>query len=68
MTKLERALEYAAKLPDDMQEQLGDDILHFIDKYLALRADLEEGLQELDAGKGIPASVVFADLKKRFRG
>jgi hypothetical protein len=67
MTKLERALENAAKLPEEMQEKLGDDILHFIDNYLALRADLEEGLRELDEGKGIPASVVFADLNKRFR-
>jgi hypothetical protein len=66
MTKFERALVHAALLPKDMQEQLGEDILHFVDRYLALRDDLDVGIRELDAGLGIPADIVFADLRKRF--
>jgi len=64
MTKLERALEAAEQLPAEMQEQLGDDVLHFIDRYLSLVDDLNAGLRELDEGKGIPADVVFSELRK----
>jgi hypothetical protein len=51
-------------LPEEMQEQLGEDVLHFIDRYLSLVDDLNAGLRELDEGKGIPAHVVFSELRK----
>lgn len=66
MTKFERAIHAAAELPEDLREQLGENLLHFVDKYLALRDDIDIGLRELDAGEGMPAEVVFARLKARF--
>lgn len=66
MTKLEQAVQAASQLPEDMREQLGDDLLHLIDKYLALRDDLEAGVRELDEGTGIPAIEVFAELRAKF--
>ena len=66
MTKLERALKAAEQLPEEMREKLGDDLLHYVDRYLALREDLEIGLRELDAGQGLKAETVFADLRTRF--
>jgi predicted transcriptional regulator len=64
MTKLERALQAAEQLPEELREKLGDDVLHFIDRYLALRDDLDAGLRELDEGKGIAAESVFAELRR----
>ena len=66
MTKLERALHEAEKLPPEMQEEIGDDLLHYIHKYLALCDDLEIGIRELDEGRGIPGEKVFADLRARY--
>jgi hypothetical protein len=65
MTKLERAVKAAEQLPEELREKLGEDLLHYIDRYLALRDDLELGLRQLDAGEGIPGEVVFAELRKR---
>lgn len=66
MTKLERALKEAEQLPDDVRERLGDDVLHYIHKYLALRDALDEGLRELDAGLGRDGKQVFAELKAKY--
>ena len=66
MTKLERAVQEAEQLPEELREKLGDDLLHYIHKYLALRDDIDAGIRELDAGQGIPADEVFADLKVRY--
>ena len=49
---LELALSKAAKLPEAAQEQLGRELLERIDTLAALRAELQKGLGELDAGKG----------------
>lgn len=64
MTKLERAVKAAEQLPEELREKLGDDLLHFVDKYLALRDDLEAGLRELDAGQGLAVDEVFAELRQ----
>jgi len=63
MTKLENAIKAAEQLPLELREKLGEDLLHFIDKYLALRDDIEAAIAEIDAGKGIPAEEVFAELR-----
>jgi len=63
MTKLERALVEAESLPVDLQEELGDRLLHYIHNYLSLRDDLDAGLAELDAGMGLDGKAVFAELK-----
>ena len=65
MTKLERALKEAEQLPDELREKLGDDLLHYIHKYLALRDDIEVGLRQLDAGQEIPARDVFFRLSAK---
>jgi hypothetical protein len=49
---LELALSKAAKLPEAAQEQLGRELLERIDTLAALRAELEKGFRELDAGSG----------------
>ncbi len=63
MTKLENAIKAAEQLPEELREKLGEDLLHFIDKYLALRDDLEAAIAEIDAGEGIPAEEVFAEVR-----
>jgi hypothetical protein len=52
MTQLERAVQEAEQLPDELREQLGDQLLHYIHKYLALRDDLHAAINEMDAGLG----------------
>ena len=66
MLKLERAIKEAEQLPDELREQLGDRLLHYIHKYLALRDDVDASLRELDAGLGRDGEEVFAALKLRY--
>jgi len=49
---LELAMTKAASLPEAAQEQLGRELLERIDVLAELRADVEDGLRELDAGLG----------------
>ena len=49
---LELAISKAAALPEAAQEALGREILKQIDELTALRAEIEIGIQELDAGLG----------------
>jgi hypothetical protein len=49
---LELAMTKAANLPEAAQEQLGRELLERIDALAELRADVEVGLRELDAGLG----------------
>ncbi len=47
---LELALSKAASLSEAAQEQLGRELLERIDELAELRAEIEVGLRELDAG------------------
>ena len=49
---LELALAKAATLSEEAQEHLGRELLERIDSLAALRAEIEDGLRELDAGEG----------------
>jgi hypothetical protein len=49
---LELAFTKAAALPEAAQEQIGREILEYVEKLNALRADLEIGIRQLDAGEG----------------
>jgi len=49
---LELAMTKAADLPEAAQEQLGRELLERIDNLSSLRAQVQIGLDELDAGKG----------------
>lgn len=65
MTKFEKAVQEAEKLPTDVRERLGEDLLHFVDKFLALRDDIAVGVAQLDSGDIIDGEVVFAKLRAR---
>jgi hypothetical protein len=49
---LELAISKAAGLSEAAQEQLGRELLERIDELAELRAEIEIGLKELDAGLG----------------
>jgi hypothetical protein len=49
---LELAISKAAELPEAAQEQIGRELLERIDTLAELRAAIETGVRELDAGMG----------------
>ena len=49
---LEIAFSKAAELPEAVQEQLGLEILEWIDAIGELRVAIEVGVRQLDAGEG----------------
>jgi hypothetical protein len=51
-TALKLAMEKAAGLPEVAQEQLGRELLLRIDALTQLRAEIDVGIRELDAGLG----------------
>ena len=68
MTKFERAMKEAAKLSPEEREQLGEDILHYVDKLLALRQEIAIGVAQLDRGETVSGDVVFARMRARYGG
>jgi hypothetical protein len=62
---LELAIAKAADLSEAAQEQLGRELLERIDVLSRLRADIEVGLRELDAGLG--AELDIEDLIRQAR-
>jgi hypothetical protein len=62
---LELALSKAAALSAPAQEQLGRELLERIDMMSRLRADIELGLRELDAGLG--AEIEMVDVIRQAR-
>ena len=54
---LELAIAKAVELPEAAQEQLGREILERIDVLADLRAELEIGVREFDAGLGEPLDI-----------
>lgn len=49
---LELAISKAAALPEAAQEALGREMLKHIEELTALRAEIEIGIEQLDAGLG----------------
>jgi len=49
---LELAMTKVATLPDAAQEQIGREVLERVEMLAELRAQLEIGIQQLDAGRG----------------
>ena len=49
---LNLAIRKVQALPEDAQEQIGRDVLLRIEKLEQLQADLQIGIDELDAGLG----------------
>jgi len=64
---LERALAEVARLPEAAQERIGEELLAHVAKLHALRADLQHGIDSLDAGQGRPLDIetVIARAHKR---
>lgn len=54
---LELALAKAAELPEAAQDALGRELLERIDSMAKLRAELQIGIDELDAGLGEPLDI-----------
>lgn len=49
---LELAMAKAASLPEAAQERLGRELLERINSLAELRAEIEIGIRQLDAGEG----------------
>jgi hypothetical protein len=49
---LERAIAEVERLPSDMQEKIGRELLAHVEKLRSLRADLAKGIRSLDQGAG----------------
>lgn len=62
---LELAISKAANLPEAAQEQLGRELLERIHTLAELRAEIDIGIRELDAGKGEELDI--EDLIKQAR-
>jgi len=54
---LELAFSKAAALPEAAQEQLGRQLLDHLEALARLRAEVELGISELDAGLGRPLDI-----------
>ena len=53
MTKLlEQAVETVRSLPEADQDRIANKLVNYIDTLVALRAEVEVGIRELDAGEG----------------
>ncbi len=62
---LELAFSKAAALPEAAQELIGREVIDYVEKLNALRADLEVGIRQLDAGEG--RELDLEDLLRRAR-
>jgi hypothetical protein len=62
---LERAIAEVERLPSDMQEKIGRELLAHVEKLRALRADLAKGIRSLDEGAGRELDV--EDVVRRAR-
>jgi hypothetical protein len=49
---IELAMKKVATLPEAAQERIGREVLEQIDSFAELRAELEIGIKQLDAGLG----------------
>ena len=63
---LELAMSKAATLPEAAQEQVGRELLDHIETLSELRAEIEVGIKELDAGEGEELDVekIIRDARK----
>jgi hypothetical protein len=62
---LKEAIEQVAALPEADQEQIGRELLEHASKIRTLRADLQAGIDSLDAGRGRELDI--SDVIRRAR-
>lgn len=67
-TKLKTAVIAIEALPEEVQDAIADDLLARVRRHKELNEKLTAGERQLDAGEGIPAEKVIADLKARYAG
>lgn len=65
MSKIEMALRAAEKLPAEMQDQLAENLLHYVDKCLALQDEIAIGIAQAERGELIDGRLVMAELRER---
>jgi hypothetical protein len=66
MTKvLREAIAKVEALPEAAQDQIARELIDYLDRLNVLRADLEIGRRQLDAGEG--KDIDFEDLLERAR-
>jgi hypothetical protein len=65
---LDIAMTKAHQLPDAAQEQLGREVLLRVETLEGLRAAIDTGLRQLDAGEGKPLDieVVIAHARREY--
>jgi len=54
---LEQAIAEVANLPVADQEQIGRKLLSHVEKLRQLRAEIDKGIRQLDAGEGRPLDI-----------
>lgn len=58
MTKvLREAIAKVEALPEADQDRIARDLIDYLDRLAALRRDIDEGIRELDAGRGRPLDI-----------
>jgi len=62
---LERAMAKVERLPADVQERIGRELLAHVEKLRNLRADIAKGIRSLDRGAGRELDI--EDVIKRAR-
>jgi len=62
---LERAMAEVERLPADVQERIGRELLAHVEKLRSLRADIAKGVRSLDRGAGRELDI--EDFIKRAR-
>ncbi len=66
MTKtLEQAIAAIRELPETTQDGIGQSMLDAARRHRKLNEELANAERQLDAGEGVPAEDVIAELKKR---
>jgi hypothetical protein len=62
---LERAMAEVERLPADVQERIGRELLAHVEKFRHLRAEISKGIRSLDRGTGRELDI--EDVIKRAR-
>jgi hypothetical protein len=67
---LKTAMAEAASLPEPTQDEIGRELLAYIEKWHWLRAEIDEGIRGLDAGEGreLDFDALLKELHERHGG
>jgi hypothetical protein len=52
-----KAVSEVSALPDEAQDEIGRQLLDYVEKLRLLRRDIQEGLDSLDRGEGRPLEI-----------